>query len=110
MRFSGETAVFMGIWPLPNANSLDVIKRVRSEMKEIEKDLPTGLQAGIAYDGTSVWVTNYGSLSVSKVNASTNAVATTLSVGKQPYQALYSFGSVWVTNFASAKVSRIRPA
>ncbi len=52
VRFSGETAVFMGIWPLPNANSLDVMKRVRAEMKEIEKDLPTGLQAGIAYDGT----------------------------------------------------------
>ena len=32
VRFSGKTAVFMGIWPLPNANSLDVIKRVRSEM------------------------------------------------------------------------------
>src|SRR5665647_168702 len=28
VRFSGQTAVFMGIWPLPNANSLDVIKRV----------------------------------------------------------------------------------
>ena len=52
VRFSGETAVFMGIWPLPNANSLDVMKRVRAEMKEIQKDLPTGLQAGIAYDGT----------------------------------------------------------
>ena len=32
VRFSGQTAVFMGIWPLPNANSLDVIKRVRAEM------------------------------------------------------------------------------
>ena len=28
VRFSGEKAVFMGIWVLPNANSLDVIKRV----------------------------------------------------------------------------------
>jgi multidrug efflux pump len=32
VRFSGQTAVFMGIWPLPNANSLDVISRVRKEM------------------------------------------------------------------------------
>jgi YVTN family beta-propeller protein len=66
--------------------------------------------SGIAYDGANVWVTNYGSLSVSKVNASTNTVSTTLTVGKQPYQALYSAGSIWVTNFASATVSRIRPA
>ena len=28
VRFSGQTAVFIGVWPLPNANSLDVIKRV----------------------------------------------------------------------------------
>src|SRR5512134_3188985 len=32
VRFSGETAVFMGIWPLPNANSLDVIRRVHQEI------------------------------------------------------------------------------
>src|SRR5512140_2659145 len=50
VHFSGQTAVFMGIWPLPNANSLDVIKRVRSEMAAIEHDLPTGLKARVAYD------------------------------------------------------------
>src|SRR5471030_2019949 len=52
VRFSGEHAVFMGIWALPNANSLDVIKRVRKEMASIQKDLPTGLQGKIAYDAT----------------------------------------------------------
>jgi multidrug efflux pump len=52
VRFSGERAVFMGIWALPNANSLDVIKRVRVEMAAIQKDLPTGLQARVAYDAT----------------------------------------------------------
>lgn len=52
VRFSGQTAVFMGIWPLPNANSIDVIKRVRTEMAAIQKDLPTGMQARIAYDAT----------------------------------------------------------
>jgi multidrug efflux pump len=52
VRFSGQTAVFMGIWPLPNANSLDVIKRVRAEMAAIQRDLPTGLKAHVAYDAT----------------------------------------------------------
>ena len=32
VRFNGQTATFMGIWVLPTANSLDVIKRVRAEM------------------------------------------------------------------------------
>jgi multidrug efflux pump len=53
VRFSGQTAVFMGIWPLPNANSLDVIKRVRTEMEALQRDLPTGLKARIAYDATN---------------------------------------------------------
>lgn len=53
VRFSGQTAVFMGIWPLPNANSLDVIKRVRTEMDAISKQLPNGLTARVAYDGTA---------------------------------------------------------
>jgi len=53
VRFSGQTAVFMGIWPLPNANSLDVIKRVRKEMAGIQRDLPTGLASRVAYDATA---------------------------------------------------------
>src|SRR5229473_1014362 len=52
VRFSGERAVFMGIWALPNANSLDVIKRVRAEMTLIASELPTGLTGEIAYDAT----------------------------------------------------------
>ncbi|MCC8998291.1 MAG: efflux RND transporter permease subunit, partial [Candidatus Contendobacter sp.] len=53
VRFSGQTAVFMGIFPLPNANAIDVIRRVRAEMDLIQKELPTGLQARIAYDATN---------------------------------------------------------
>ncbi len=53
VRFSGQTAVFMGIWPLPNANALDVIKRVRVEMDAISSQLPQGLTGRIAYDGTA---------------------------------------------------------
>jgi len=53
VHFSGQTAVFMGIWPLPNANSLDVISRVRAQMEAIQRDLPSGMQARIAYDATA---------------------------------------------------------
>jgi multidrug efflux pump len=54
VHFSGQTAVFIGIWPLPNANSLDVIRLVRTEMAAIQKELPSGMQSRVAYD-----VTNY---------------------------------------------------
>ncbi len=53
VHFSGQTAVFMGIWPLPNANSLEVIRRVRGEMDSIQRDLPAGLTARVAYDATN---------------------------------------------------------
>jgi multidrug efflux pump len=52
VHFSGQTAVFIGIWPLPNANSIDVIKKVRAEMAAIQRDLPSGMQAHVAYDAT----------------------------------------------------------
>jgi len=53
VNFSGQTAVFIGIWALPNANSLDVIKRVRVEMDSLQKELPEQIKATIAYDGTA---------------------------------------------------------
>jgi multidrug efflux pump len=52
VRFNGETATFMGIWCLPTANSLDVIKRVRAELKEIQPQLPASMTSGIPYDST----------------------------------------------------------
>src|SRR5213082_3066088 len=53
VRFSGQKAVFMGIYVLPNANSVDVIKRVRVEMDQIQKELPAGMKGEIAYDATA---------------------------------------------------------
>ncbi len=52
VRYSGDTATFMGIWPLPNANSLEVIKRVRKEMAALQSSLPSGLNGVVAYDAT----------------------------------------------------------
>ena len=52
VAYSGQTAIFMGIWPLPNANWLDVIALVRDEMKALQADLPKGLDARVAYDST----------------------------------------------------------
>ena len=52
VRFNGETAIFMGVWVLPNANSLDVIDRVRKAFPQIEANLPSGTQIFIPYDAT----------------------------------------------------------
>ena len=52
VRFNGETATFMGIWVLPTANSLDVIKNVRAAIPGIRSQLPEGMKVGIPYDST----------------------------------------------------------
>ncbi|HZR32017.1 MAG TPA: efflux RND transporter permease subunit [Terriglobales bacterium] len=53
VRFNGESATFMGIWVLPTANSLDVIKNVRAAIPGIRAQLPAGMKVGIPYDSTA---------------------------------------------------------
>src|ERR671925_70861 len=40
VRFNGEQATFMGVWVLPTANALDVIKRVREALPGLEAQMP----------------------------------------------------------------------
>jgi len=53
VRFNGESATFMGVWVLPTANSLDVIKQVREAIPGIRAQLPAGMKVGIPYDSTA---------------------------------------------------------
>ena len=53
VRFNGESATFMGIWVLPTANSLEVIRNVRKELPAIQAQLPTGMKLGVPYDSTA---------------------------------------------------------
>ncbi len=52
VRFSGQKAVFMGIFVLPSANTVDVVKAVRAELDKIKQELPEGIEANIGYDST----------------------------------------------------------
>jgi multidrug efflux pump len=52
VRWNGQTAVFMGLWVLPTANTLDVVSRVRAAMPGIQAQLPEGMSGRIVYDST----------------------------------------------------------
>lgn len=53
VSFNGKSATFMGIEIAPDANALDVIKRVREDAwPQILAQLPEGLEANIPYDST----------------------------------------------------------
>ncbi|MEC9227801.1 MAG: efflux RND transporter permease subunit, partial [Verrucomicrobiota bacterium] len=52
VRFSGKPAVFLGVWVLPDANTIDVIAEVRAELERIKESLPAGMEAGMDYDSS----------------------------------------------------------
>jgi len=53
VAFGGVRSVFIGIKVAPEANILDVAKRVRAEFSEIKSQLPIGLVGDIVYDSTA---------------------------------------------------------
>ncbi len=53
VSFNGQTAVFIGIFVLPTANTLDVMNKVRAAMPEIKAQLPAGMTAGVPYDASA---------------------------------------------------------
>jgi multidrug efflux pump len=57
VHLSGQTAVFMGVYPLPDANVIDEVANVRTAIDAMKKDLPSGLNVGVGYD-SSAYVNN----------------------------------------------------
>ena len=53
VAFSGVRSVFIGIKVAPDANILDVAKRVRDAFPDIRTQLPNGLTGAIVYDSTA---------------------------------------------------------
>jgi multidrug efflux pump len=52
VAFGGTRSVFIGIKVAPEANILDVAKRVREAFPAIKQQLPSGLKGEIVYDAT----------------------------------------------------------
>jgi multidrug efflux pump len=52
VAFGGERSVFVGIKVAPDANILDVAKRVRTAFPGLKSQLPSGLTGQIVYDST----------------------------------------------------------
>ncbi|MCP5442343.1 MAG: efflux RND transporter permease subunit [Chromatiaceae bacterium] len=52
VRYSGDTAVFAGVFTQPNANVIEVIDDVRAELGKLKQEMPSGLDASIGYDAS----------------------------------------------------------
>jgi multidrug efflux pump len=53
VRYNGEDAVYLSVWPLPGANEISVAYALRAELEKIRGELPPGTEIALAYDGAT---------------------------------------------------------
>jgi YVTN family beta-propeller protein len=64
----------------------------------------------ICFDGANIWVTNYGSDNVTKLDAVYGNVLGTYNVGSEPQGICFDGASIWVNNQGSNNVTRLNAA
>jgi len=62
---------------------------------------------GILYDGTNIWVADYGNVKLLKLDSG-GAVLQSVTVGLHPYGPTFDGTNIWVPNFSSNSVSVVR--
>jgi streptogramin lyase len=62
----------------------------------------------MAVDGDSVWLANYDTGHLLRVDVTTGRVAESFRTGPQPRGVAYIGGSVWVANSAASTLTRVR--
>ena len=61
----------------------------------------------MVFDGSSVWVANFGSNNVKRLNTQTGAVTATTAVGTGPLGLAFDGTNIWVSNFTSNNVTKV---
>jgi YVTN family beta-propeller protein len=62
----------------------------------------------VAFDGAHIWVSNFSSANVSKIDPAT-LVANTVATGTNPQGVVFDGTNVWVVNSGSSSISRLLP-
>src|SRR5687768_4673108 len=52
-KYSGDEAVYLGVWPVVGVNEIEVAHRLREEMERIRPTLPGDIEMHLAYDATT---------------------------------------------------------
>jgi YVTN family beta-propeller protein len=92
--------------PIPTPQQIATLRwdQVRSGASTI----PVGANPhALVFDGSSIWVANYSSNSVQKINPATGTAGSPISVGGTPYALAFDGSSVWVANMASNNIMKI---
>jgi YVTN family beta-propeller protein len=64
----------------------------------------------VAFDGSNIWVTNNGSSTVSKIDASSGSYLATYPVGSDPRGVVFDGTYIWVANQGSNTVTKLQPS
>lgn len=100
-----------GVWVTSTDLAKPVLNRIDPESNAVVATIGlSGLCKGIAADGGTLWLSDYGRDKVIRVDAATNKIIATIAVGKAPGAITVGHGSVWVANSNEGTVSRIDPA
>ena len=91
---------------VPNANRLALLRWYGANTAATFS--VGGNPIGMVFDGSSMWVVNFGTNSVSKIRTSDGAVLGVFPVGKFPGYAAFDGANVWVTNIGDNTVSKLR--
>jgi multidrug efflux pump len=51
-KYNDREAVYLGVWPVPGVNEIEVAGRLQAEMARIRPTLPADVDMQMAYDGT----------------------------------------------------------
>jgi multidrug efflux pump len=51
-KYNDQEGVYLGVWPVPGANELDVANRLRAKMDELKPTLPKDIEMRLVWDGT----------------------------------------------------------
>ena len=52
-KYNRQEGVYLGVWPAPGANEIEVASRLRAEMARIAPTLPPDIQMRLVWDGTT---------------------------------------------------------
>ena len=51
-KYNDQGAVYLGVWPLPGSNEIEVAANLRAEMERIRPTLPDDIEMRLVWDGT----------------------------------------------------------
>jgi YVTN family beta-propeller protein len=102
------TAFAGAIWVTSPAGVERIDPKTAKVMATIK--LGSGDHAGISGDGSALWVSEYDSDTLYRIDTATNKVVTKITVGLNPEGVVATPDGVWVANHHDGSVSRIDPA